>query len=148
MGNLKQPLKINMDKSNIIAIVIGGTGFVISIIGLIVTPILNLKSKRLEKRLEYRFQLFQKVLELWELTHKNKPLNETAEPLLLEINKLIQLYGYNKEIELFQNVIDSYNEYGKEYTDIKKQELISKFNNFFKSSFNTYRKEIVLEKLE
>ena len=137
-----------MDTTDIIAIVLGGTGFLISIIGLILAPLLNLKSKRLEKRLEYRFQLFQKILELWELTHKNKSLNKTAEPLMLEINKLIQLYGYNKEIELFRNVIDSYNEYGKEHTDIKKQELISKFNSFFKSSFNTYRNEIILEKLE
>ena len=137
-----------MDTSDIIAIALGGTGFVISIIGLIVAPLLNLKSKKLEKRLEYRFQLFQKVLELWEFTHENKSLNKSSEPLMLEINKLIQLYGYNEEIKSFRDVIDSYNEYGKEQTDLKKEELISKFNYFFENSFNTYRKEIILEKLE
>jgi len=76
-----------MDNSDIIAVALGGTGFIISIIGLVVTPLLNLKSKRLEKRLEYRFQLYQKVLELWELTHKNQSLDKTAEPIIFEINK-------------------------------------------------------------
>lgn len=137
-----------MDTSNIIAIALGGTGFIISIIGLIVTPLLNLKSKRLEKRLEYRFQLFRKILDLWELTHKNKPLDKTAEPVMLEINKLIQLYGHNQEIKQFRDVMDNYNQYVGEQTEIKRHELISKFNNFFESSFNTYRKEIILEKLE
>jgi len=49
---------------------------------------------------------------------------------------------------LFREVIDSYNQYGKEKTEIKRKELILKFNDFFKNSFNTYRKEIVMEKLE
>ena len=137
-----------MDTSNIIAIALGGTGFIISIIGLVVSPLLNLKSKRLEKRLEYRFQLYRKILDLWELTHKNSSFDKTAEPVMLEINKLIQLYGYNQEIKLFRDVIDSYNEYAGDQTELKRQELISNFNNFFESSFNTYRKEIIMEKLE
>jgi hypothetical protein len=137
-----------MDSSDIIAIILGGAGFIISIIGLIVTPLLNLKSKRLEKRLEYRFQLFKKVLELWEFTHKNQYLDKTAEPIFAEINKLIQLYGYNTEIKLFRKVINSFNQYGKEQTEINRNELITNFNHFFKNSFNTYRNEIVLEKLE
>ena len=75
-----------MDASNIIALALGGTGFLISIVGFVITPILNLKSKRLEKRLEYRFQLFQKILELWEFT--NLPDNkQDFKPLLFEINK-------------------------------------------------------------
>lgn len=137
-----------MGITDIIAIVLGATGFIISIIGLVVTPIINLKSKRLEKRLEYRFDLFQKILELWELTHKTNTLGKSAEPLIFEINKLIQLYGYNSEIKLFRDIIDSYNQYGKTQTDSERQVLISKFNNFFESSFNTYRKEIVLGELE
>jgi len=137
-----------LDTSNIIAIALGGTGFIISIIGLVVSPLLNLKSKRLEKRLEYRFQLYRKILDLWELTHKNSSFDKTAEPVMLEINKLIQLYGYNQEIKLFRDVIDSYNEYAGDQTELKRQELISNFNNFFESSFNTYRKEIIMEKLE
>lgn len=136
-----------MDTSNIIAVVLGGTGFIISIIGLVISPLLNLKSKRLEKKLEYRFQLFEKVLELWEFTN-NKSLNKNYEPLLLEVNKFIQLYGHNSEIKLFRSVIDSFNQYAKDKTDIKQQELTSKFNDFFENSFNTYREEIVLEKLE
>ncbi len=80
-----------MDASNIIALALGGIGFIISIVGFIVSPILNLKSKRLEKRLEYRFELFQKILELWEFSHQ--PAKEhDIKPLLLDINKLIQLY--------------------------------------------------------
>lgn len=62
-----------MDSPNIVALALGGIGFIISIIGLIVTPFLNLKSKKLEKRLEYRFELFQKILELWEHTNKKNP---------------------------------------------------------------------------
>jgi len=133
-----------MDTSNIIAIALGGTGFIISIIGLVVAPLLNLKSKRLEKRLEFRFKLFEKILELWELANKNNSIDETSKPLFLEINKLIQLYGYNKEIQLFRNVIEIYNNYEQK----DRQKLILEFNKFFENSFNTYRKEIVLEKLD
>jgi competence protein ComGC len=84
-----------MEASNIIAIVLGGMGFIISIIGLIVTPSLNLKSKKLEKRLEYRFQLFQKVIELWEYTNDNNHsiADVKFRLMILEVNKLIQLYG-------------------------------------------------------
>ncbi len=137
-----------MDTSDIIAIFLGTTGFVISITGLIIAPLLNLKSKKLEKRLEYRFQLFQKILEVWESSHKNKRIDKTIEPLFFEINKLIQLYGYNKEIKLFKDVIISYNQYAENQTENKKQEMILKFNHFFENSFNTYRREIMLEKLE
>ena len=88
-----------MDTSDIIALVLGGTGFIISIISIVLTPRLSLKSKRLEKRLEYRFELFQKILELWEFT--NRPLKEhDVKPLLTDINKLIQLYGYNSENQI------------------------------------------------
>ena len=72
-----------MDTSNIIALVLGGAGFVISIISLVLTPRLSLKSKRLEKRLEYRFELFQKILDLWEHTHNNQSSNQKGlEPLI------------------------------------------------------------------
>ncbi|RUA15990.1 MAG: hypothetical protein DSY83_06500 [Flavobacteriia bacterium] len=135
-----------MDNSNIIALALGGIGFIISIVGFVVTPILNLKSKRLEKRLEYRFQLFQKILELWELT--NSPAQEhDIKPLLFEINKLIQLYGYNLEIKVFKEVVKCYNKLAEEQNEGNRQKLLSKFNDFFSISFNAYRKEIVLEKL-
>jgi hypothetical protein len=137
-----------MEASNIIAIVLGGTGFIISIIGLVVTPRLNLKSKKLEKRLEYRLQLFQKVLELWEFTNKNQYIDdETAKGIILEVNKRIQLYGYNTEIKLFREFITAYNRCGKEQTEISRQELTSSLSRFFENSFNTYRKEIRLKKL-
>lgn len=75
-----------MDTSNIIALALGSVGFTISIVSLLITPNLNLKSKRLEKRLEYRFQLFQKILELWELS--NQSANEhNIKPLMTDINK-------------------------------------------------------------
>ncbi len=128
-----------METSNIIALFLGGIGFIISIVGFVVTPVINLRSKRLEKRLEYRFQLFQRILELWELTHKTSALDKSSEPLIFEINKLIQLYGYSSEIKLFREVIDSYNQYGREQTDSKRRALVLKFNSFFESSFNTYR---------
>lgn len=135
-----------MDNSNIIALALGGTGFIISIVGLVVTPILNLKSKRLEKRLEYRFQLFQKILELWEFT--NRPAKEhDIKPSLFEINKLIQLYGYSSEIKSFKELVDVYNYYAQTQNETDRQKLTTKFNDFFTTSFNAYRKEIVLDKL-
>lgn len=135
-----------MDNSNIIALTLGGTGFIISIVGFVVTPILNLKSKRLEKRLEYRFQLFQKILELWEFT--NCPAKEhDIRPLLSEINTLIQLYGYNSEIKSFKELVNLYNYYAQNQNDTDKQNLTLKFHAFFATSFNTYRKEIILDKL-
>lgn len=136
-----------MDASNIIALALGGTGFIISIVGFVVTPILNLRSKRLEKRLEYRFQLFQKILELWEFT--NQPANEhDIKPLLFEINKLIQLYGYNSEIKSFKELVCFYNYYAQNQNETHRQKLTTKFGDFFSTSFNAYRKEIVLDRLQ
>lgn len=135
-----------METSNIIALVLGGTGFIISIISLVLTPSLALKSKRLEKRLEYRFELFQKILALWEYT--NQPAKEhDVKPLLFEINKLIQLYGYNSEIKSFRELVDSYNYYAQNQNETDRQNLTTKFSAFFSTSFNAYRKEIVLDKL-
>lgn len=136
-----------MDASNIIALALGGTGFIISIVGFVVTPILNLKSKRLEKRLEYRFQLFQKILELWEFTHQTAKEHD-IKPLLLEINKLIQLYGYNSEIKSFNELVNFYNYYAQNQNETNRQKLTTKFGDFFSTSFNTYRKEIVLDRLQ
>jgi hypothetical protein len=135
-----------MDVSNIIALVLGGLGFIISIIGYILTPILNLRSKKLEKRLEYRFILFQKILELWELTNK-PPHEQDIKPLMSDINKLIQLYGYRSEIKLFNEVVEIYNYCAQNQTETSMQELKVKFGMFFSTSFNTYRKEIVLDRL-
>lgn len=135
-----------MDTSNIIALVLGGIGFIISIIGFVLTPILNLRSKKLEKRLEYRFILFQKILELWELT--NKPSGEqNIKPLMSDINKLIQLYGYRYEIKLFNEVVEIYNYCVQNKTETSMKQLKAKFSVFFSTSFNEYRKEIVLDKL-
>lgn len=135
-----------METSNIIALILGSAGFIISIVGFVLTPFLNLKSKRLEKRLEYRFELFQKILALWEYT--NQPIKEhDLRPLLTEINKLIQLYGYNSEIKSFKELVYSYNYYAQNQNEINKQKLTTKFNVFFATTFNKYRKEIVLDKL-
>jgi len=134
-----------MDTSNIIALALGATGFIVSIVGLMLTPILNLKSKRLEKRLAYRFQLFQKILELWEHSHSVK--EPDMNPLLLEINKLIQLHGYSSEIILFKELVDFYNYYIQNQNEVNRQQLAKKFNGFFTVSFNAYRKEIALDKL-
>ncbi len=131
-----------MDASNIIALALGGIGFIISIVGLVVTPILNLRSKRLEKRLEYRFQLFQKILELWEYT--NQPAKEhDVKPLLFDINKLIQLYGYNSEIKSFKELVNCYNYYAQNQTEIDRQKLTKKFNDFFSTSFSIFSLSIV-----
>lgn len=135
-----------MDTSNIIAITLGGLGFIISIVGLVVTPIINLKSKRLEKRLEYRFQLFQKILELWEYSHQSAKEHD-MKPLLQDINKLIQLYGYNSEIKSFKELGSFYNYYVQNQNEANRQKLIAKFGDFFSIAFNTYRKEMVLDKL-
>lgn len=134
-----------MDTSNIVAIALGATGFIVSIVGFILTPIINLKSKRLEKRLEYRFELFLKILELWEYSHSVK--EHDINPLLSDINKFIQLYGYSTEIKLFKELVNYYNYYIHNQNEVNRQKLVKKFNNFFKISFNTYRKEIVLDKL-
>lgn len=135
-----------MDTSNIVALTLGGISFIISVVSLVLTPILNLKSKRLEKRLEYRFELFQKILKLWEQTHIN-PTSD-IKPLLKDVNKLIQLYGYNSEIKLFREVVNSYNFFVNNQDEINRQKLLEKFSEFFSMSFNTYRKEIILEKLQ
>lgn len=137
-----------MDSSNIIALALGGISFIISIVGFVLTPILNLKSKRLEKRLEYRFELFQKILALWEFTHEKNPSNKNGiEPLLKDVNKFIQLYGYNSEIKSFKEVVKYYNILAEEPNEINREQLTSKFNDFLSIAFNSYRKEIVLEKL-
>jgi len=135
-----------MDTSNIVALVLGGIGFLISIVSLVLSPKFALKSKRLEKRLEYRFELFQKILELWELINQSK--EEDMIPILSEINKLIQLYGYNSEIKSFRELVDFYNYYVKNQGEENRHKLRSKFSDFFSTSFNTYRKEIILEKLK
>lgn len=135
-----------MDISNIVALILGGVGFLISIISFSLTPIINLKSKRLEKRLDYRFQLFEKIVELWETT--NRPAGEqNLEPLLIDINKLIQLYGLNSEIKTFNELVAFYNYYAqnKNHENLKSLEI--KFSAFFLTSFNRYRKEILLDKL-
>ncbi|MNQ85824.1 hypothetical protein D3C85_1010000 [compost metagenome] len=135
-----------MDTSNIVALILGSIGFIISITGFVITPILNLKSKKLEKRLEYRFILFQKIVELWEFT--NKPSNENdIKSLMSEVNKLIQLYGYSNEITLFNQVVDSYNNCAQSQTETSRHQLKDKFSLFFLTLFNTYRKEIVLDQL-
>jgi hypothetical protein len=132
-----------METSNIIALVLGGTGFIVSVVGFIITPLINLKSKRLEKRLDYRFELFQKILELWECTHNKSDVM----PVMGDVNKLIQLYGKNSEITAFNMVVSSYNKYAMEKNESNEQELKRKFENFFSISFNAYRKEIRLGKL-
>lgn len=141
-----------MDTSNIIALVLGGTGFIISIINFVLTPMLNLKSKRLEKRLEYRFELFQKILNLWECTYQNEAYQrKNFEPLKSEVNKFIQLYGHDTEINSFRAFIDAINEWDKEQDESKKLKLKEKWtlkgNEFFTIAFNAYRKEIILGKL-
>ncbi|MCL2416898.1 MAG: hypothetical protein FWD02_03080 [Bacteroidales bacterium] len=136
-----------METSNIIALTLGGIGFVISIAGLIVTPILNLKSKRLERRLECRFRLFQKILELWEFTHNKQIFDDDFLSLMQEINKLIQLYGYDNEIKSFRKLSDCYNYFTKQQNEDSRQKLKVQFETFFAISFNTYRKEIILDKL-
>lgn len=135
-----------MDVTNIIALILGGLGFIISIIGYILTPILNLRSKKLEKRLEYRFILFQKILESWELTNKVSG-DQDIKPLMSDINKLIQLYGYKFEIKLFNEVVEIYNYCVQNQTETSMQQLKVKLGVFFSTSFNTYRKEIALDRL-
>ena len=138
-----------MEASNIIALVLGGISFIISIVGFVLTPILNLKSKRLEKRLEYRFELFQKILELWEYAHYKQPFNIKEFDLLMrEINKLIQLYGYDAEIKSFKEVVRHYNILAQENSEINRQTLLSKYNDFLTISFSAYRKEISLDKIK
>ena len=75
-----------METSNIIALVLGGLGFLLSIIGYLITPMLNLKSKKLEKRLENRFKMFEKVLDLWECTHNPNNLEQNIIVHLSEVN--------------------------------------------------------------
>lgn len=137
-----------METSNIIALILGGVGFIISVISLVVSPTLNLKSKRLEKRLEYRFLMFQKILELWESTNKDRVEENEVKFLLKDINKLTQLYGYNQEIKLFREVVNDYNYLAENQTEESRQKLIKTLNIFFTYAFNRYRKEIVLERLE
>ncbi len=64
-----------------------------------------------------------------------------------DINKLIQLYGYRDEIKLFNEVVEIYNYCVQNQTETSMQQLKAKFSVFFSTSFNTYRKEIVLDKL-
>jgi hypothetical protein len=131
-----------MEITDIIAMCLGGIGFIISIIGYVITPMLNLKSTRLQKRLEFRFILFEKIIQLWELTHFSNLSDPNFEVLIIEINKLIKLYGYNEEISLFNNFTISYNEYAKDQSRINEKDFTDAFNNFISYSMNTYRKEL------
>ncbi len=135
-----------MQISDIIAITLGSTGFIISIVTFILSPALSLRAKRLEKRLEYRFQLFQKVFELWEFTHSQTASKKpNIEGLLKELNKLIQLYGYPPEVNSFDEVVKSYNHYAMFHSEENRAEMIKKFNRFLSIAFATYRKELILD---
>jgi hypothetical protein len=133
-----------MENSNIISLALGGIGFIISIVSLVFSPRIALKSKGLEKRLEYRFELFQKIIELQE--DFNNPSGNKK--VMYEINKLIQLYGYNSEIKSFKELVNFYNYYLENQNEDSTQKLITKFNNFFSISLNAYRKEIFLDEIK
>ncbi|MBX3164139.1 MAG: hypothetical protein KF900_06625 [Bacteroidetes bacterium] len=137
-----------MDTSNIIALALGGISLIVSVVGFVITPRINLKSKKLEKRLEYRFVLFQKILELWEHVNSSpSPDQSKLISIMSEINKLIQLHGYNSEITAFEELRDAYSEYVKNQNTNTGQRLTTKLSEFFSIAFNAYRKEIVLERL-
>jgi competence protein ComGC len=132
-----------MDTSNIIAIVLGGSGFIISIIGLIATPHINKKTKRLEKQLECRLQLFEKCIELWEYTHsKNTEDNSIFIDLMSDINKLIQLYGHNNEIYKFRIAGKNYNNYVNNKTEKNYKDFMEAMNDFCVLNVTTFRKEL------
>lgn len=136
-----------MGPTDIIAVVLGGFGFVLSIIGYVVTPYINLKTKKMERRLESRLQLFNAILEFWKYTHSKNDQKKDVSSHFEKINTLIQLYGYSREIKLFLKMVDYYNIFvgSKESCDdiaFKKQ-----VEGFFKYSFNRYRKEINLDRL-
>lgn len=145
-----------MDASNIIALVLGGIGFISSIIGIIVMPMINLKSKRLEERLKCRFILFQKILELQQFTTTSTINNQKEfHRLMAEVSRFSQLYGYESELTLFQEVVESYHKFAEETNNpagINREErltearrkLESAFNNFFSFCVDVYRKELVL----
>lgn len=65
-----------------------------------------------------------------------------------QINKFILLFGYNTEIKLFKELRDLYGQYLQNQDEKIRQKLTAKFSEFFSATFNTFRKEIVLEKLQ
>lgn len=147
-----------MDTSNVIALVLGGTSLIISVIGFIIAPTINLKSKRLEVRLQLRLFLFDKVFVLQQLIVKDfdGSLKEITD-LIFEINKLVQLYGYKEEIQSFKDLKMASEAFGTENNkDISnrnsklleksKLNLKNKFESFFDTLLTAYRKEILLEK--
>jgi len=52
------------------------------------------------------------------------------------------------KIKLFKELVDSYNDYAKNQNETSKISMTIKFNDFFSTSFNTYRKEIALDRLK
>jgi hypothetical protein len=66
---------------------------------------------------------------------------------MLEVNKVIQLYGYSKEIEDFNKVVECYNGYVREQSEKNKSRIYKQLDEFFSYSFNKYRSEIAIEKL-
>ena len=148
MGYVKQPINltikdVKMEMSNIIALALGGIGFLISIVGLTIRPHLDLKSKVLEKKFEYRSKLFHKILDMRLVNEKLG--SDEFRSLMLEVGILIQLYGYDEEIKSFNESFDCYNCYAKEKNEDNIQKLNRKFTDFYTLSFNTYRKELLLE---
>ena len=67
--------------------------------------------------------------------------------MVKDINKLIQLYGHEKEVKLFEEVFHYYNILAKQKNKDNVQIFEKKMACLFKLSFNTYRKEMALEKL-
>jgi hypothetical protein len=95
-----------MNTSNIIALVLGGIGFVISAIGLIITPIINLKSKQLEKLTERRLALLDKVLKFkWSFAEFTCGKRKSPDmPLFNQIYMEIRMCGYQNEIDIIEDI--------------------------------------------
>jgi hypothetical protein len=137
--------RVIVTAENIIALVFGVLGFVVSIVGFVVSPIVSLRARALEKRLEYRFNLFQNILGLWEHIQLTKSADGGEfDKIMFDINRTIQLYGHVTEIVAFRNLVNAYNAHGISRDELTRKELFAKFEEFFSLSFGTYRKELKL----
>lgn len=137
---------MSFTNSNIISISLGGLSLLISIINIYLIPFNSLNSKKFEKRLEFRFEYFQKVIELWEISNEKIFSKDKFELKMTELNKLVRLYGYKNEIQSFIDIINCYNT-DFESNQYKIEKVQEKLSIFFKISFDTYRKELKLGKL-
>jgi hypothetical protein len=116
----------------------------IVIIGWFIIAWLNRRNEILKKKLDYRADLLKKIIRFsFDLSEGNTNIN-----LLQEINLLIQLYGKKDENICYQELVEKWNNYASNNSDVaKKKEVANSLQKLVDIAIKRFRKELMLGKL-